>query len=31
MEPLLKLFGQSGYTTFDLDRKVLMFSNLTVK
>ena len=31
MDPLLKLFAKSGHTTFDLDRKVLMFSNLTVK
>ncbi len=31
LEPMLTLFGRSPYTTFDLDRKVLMFSNLTVK
>ncbi len=31
LEPMLVLFGRSPYTTFDLDRKVLMFSNLTVK
>ena len=31
VEPLLKLFSKSDHTTFDLDRKVLMFSNLTVK
>ena len=29
--PLLKLFAKSGHTTFDLERKVLMFANLTVK
>ena len=28
---ILKLFGRSGHTTFDLERKVLMFSNLTVE
>ena len=28
---ILKLFKQSGYTTFDLERKVLMFGNLSVK
>ncbi|EYD76353.1 hypothetical protein Rumeso_02073 [Rubellimicrobium mesophilum DSM 19309] len=28
MEPLLRLLGTSGHTTFDLARKVLMFSNL---
>lgn len=31
VEPLLKLFEKSSHTTFDLDRKVLMFGNLTVK
>ena len=31
VEPLLKLFAKSGHTTFDLERKVLMFGNLTVK
>ncbi len=31
IEALLKLFRQSAHTTFDLERKVLMFSNLTVK
>jgi len=31
LEPMLKLFAASDHTTFDLDRKVLMFSNLTVK
>ena len=31
MQPLLKLFSKSDHTTFDLERKVLMFSNLTVK
>jgi hypothetical protein len=28
MEPLLRLLARSKYTTFDLERKVLMFSNL---
>jgi hypothetical protein len=28
LEPMLKLFALSDYTTFDLERKVLMFSNL---
>ncbi|MCB4820699.1 hypothetical protein [Roseicella aerolata] len=28
MDVILKTFGRSGHTTFDLDRKVLMFSNL---
>ncbi len=28
MDVLVKLFGKSGHTMFDLDRKVLMFSNL---
>ena len=28
MEPLLKLLGRSKHTSFDLERKVLMFSNL---
>lgn len=31
LEPMLTLFQKSGHVTFDLDRKVLMFSNLTVK
>jgi hypothetical protein len=31
LDVLLKLFAKSGHTTFDLERKVLMFSNLTVK
>ncbi len=31
MDVALKLFAKSGYVTFDLERKVLMFSNLTVK
>jgi len=28
MEPMLTLLGRSKHTTFDLERKVLMFSNL---
>ncbi len=31
MDVALKLFAKSEHTTFDLERKVLMFSNLTVK
>ena len=31
LDVLLKLFARSDHTTFDLERKVLMFSNLTVK
>ena len=31
LEPMLKLFKLSPYTTFDLERKVLMFSNLALK
>ncbi len=31
LEPMLTLFARSPYTTFDLERKVLMFSNLAVK
>ena len=31
IDVLLKLFARSGHTTFDLGRKVLMFSNLVVK
>ena len=31
LEPLLKLFALSDHTTFDLERKVLMFSNLKAK
>jgi hypothetical protein len=29
--PMLKLFKISDHTTFDLERKVLMFSNLKIK
>jgi hypothetical protein len=28
MEPLLRLLARSKHTTFDLERKILMFSNL---
>lgn len=31
LDVLLKLFAKSEHTTFDQDRKVLMFSNLAVK
>ena len=31
IEPLLRLFRASSHATFDLERKVLMFSNLAVK
>ena len=31
LEPMLKLFRMSDYTTFDLERKVLMFSTLKTK
>ena len=31
LEPMLKLFAVSSHTTFDLERKVLMFSNLKTK
>ena len=31
LDVLLKLFARSEHTTFDLERKVLMFSNLRVK
>lgn len=31
IDVMLKLFGGSAHTTFDLERKVLMFSNLSVK
>lgn len=31
IDVLLKLFKQSDHTTFDLERKVLMFSNIDVK
>lgn len=31
MDVLVKLFARSEHTTFDLDRKVLMFSNLSVE
>lgn len=30
IEPMLRLFARSPHVTFDLERKVLMFSNLTV-
>jgi hypothetical protein len=30
MDVILKLLGKSNHTTFDLERKVLMFSNLSV-
>jgi hypothetical protein len=30
MDVILKLLGKSKHTTFDLERKVLMFSNLRV-
>lgn len=30
IDVILKLFAKSDHTTFDLERKVLMFSNLTV-
>ena len=30
LDVLIKLFARSGHTTFDLERKVLMFSNLSV-
>ena len=29
MEPMLTLLGRSKHTTFDLERRVLMFSNLS--
>ena len=31
IDVILQLFGRSSHTTFDLERKVLMFSNLSVK
>ena len=31
IDVILKIFARSTHTTFDLERKVLMFSNLTVK
>jgi hypothetical protein len=31
LEPMLRLFRLSEHTTFDLERKVLMFSNLKTK
>ena len=31
LQPMLKLFGKSSHTTFDLEHKVLMFSNLALK
>lgn len=31
LEPMLKLFRLSDHTTFDLERKVLMFSNVKTK
>ena len=31
IDPILKLFKMSDHTTFDLERKVLMFSNLAVE
>ena len=31
LDPMLKLFAASEHTTFDLERKVLMFSNLSAK
>jgi hypothetical protein len=31
LEPMLKLFRLSDHTTFDLERKVLMFANLKTK
>lgn len=31
LDVLLKLFSSSEHTMFDLERKVLMFSNLSVK
>ena len=31
MQPLLRLFSKSGHTTFDLERKVLMFANLAIE
>ena len=31
LEPMLRLFSKSDHTTFDLERKVLMFGTLKVK
>jgi hypothetical protein len=31
LDVLVKLFARSKHTTFDLERKVLMFSNLSVE
>ncbi len=31
LEPMLTLFGASEHTTFDLERKVLMFGTLKVR
>jgi hypothetical protein len=31
LDPMLKLFRLSDHTTFDLERKVLMFSNVKTK
>src|ERR671921_1519182 len=31
LDVLVKLFARSDHTTFDLERKVLMFSNLSVE
>jgi hypothetical protein len=31
MDVILKLFDRSPHTTFDLERKVLMFANINVK
>ena len=31
LEPMLRLFRLSDHTTFDMERKVLMFSNLKTK
>jgi hypothetical protein len=31
VEPMLRLFALSDHATFDLERKVLMFSNLKTK
>jgi hypothetical protein len=31
LDVMTQLFQRSGHVTFDLERKVLMFSNLTVK
>ncbi len=31
IDELLKLFDRSKYTTFDLERKIIIFGNVTVK